>query len=57
MALLLRLASPDDLGEIVEGLLAAADAKQTEAPALATRWREIAHSIGDSLDLLPKPTQ
>jgi hypothetical protein len=55
MALLVRLSSPDDLSEIVEALITAADTKDTEAPVLAARWREIAHDIGDSLDLLPKP--
>ncbi|MYW48854.1 hypothetical protein [Streptomyces sp. SID161] len=57
MAVLLRLAGgTEDLGEIVEALLTAADAKSTDAPALADRWRDLAHGIGDSLDALPKPT-
>ncbi|WP_210534306.1 hypothetical protein [Streptomyces scabiei] len=57
MALVVRLTGPDDLGEIVEALLTAADAKQTEAPDLATRWRALAHDVGDALDQLPQPTQ
>ncbi|MFB7776885.1 hypothetical protein [Streptomyces bauhiniae] len=57
MAALLRLpGGPDDAGELVEALLTAADAKATDAPALATRWRQLAHDIGDALDTLPTPT-
>ncbi|MDT0567880.1 hypothetical protein RM704_10430 [Streptomyces sp. DSM 3412] len=54
MAIVVRLTGSDDLGEIIEGLLTAADAKQTDAPALATRWRALAHDIGDALDQLPQ---
>ncbi|MFG2963548.1 hypothetical protein ACGFZS_09690 [Streptomyces sp. NPDC048288] len=57
MAVLLRLGDTDDLAEIVEGLIAGADAKQAEAPATAARWRDLAHNIGNSLDLLPQPTK
>ncbi|MGW3442211.1 hypothetical protein [Streptomyces sp. NPDC001076] len=54
MAALLRLpGGTDDLAEIVEALIAAADAKEATAPATAARWRALAHNIGDSLDLLP----
>ncbi|MFE0727910.1 hypothetical protein ACFW2X_06600 [Streptomyces antibioticus] len=57
MAVLLRLPrGTDDLAEIIEALLTAADTKQADAPQLAERWRELAHSIGDGLDLLPRPT-
>lgn len=58
MAVLLRLpGGTDDLTEIVEALLAGADAKTHTAPAVAERWRTLAHDIGDSLDLLPPPRQ
>ncbi|MFJ6540568.1 hypothetical protein ACWDO7_22935 [Streptomyces sp. NPDC003656] len=53
MALVLRLPGPDDLGEVVEALLTAADAKEQHAPDLATRWRRLAHDIGDAFDQLP----
>ena len=56
MALVVRLRGPDDLGEIVEALLTAADAKEAEAPDVATRWRTLAHDVGDALDALPAPT-
>ena len=56
MALVVRLTSADDASEIVAGLLTAAEVKQTDAPALATRWRNLAHDIGDALDRLPTPT-
>lgn len=56
MAIVVRLTSADDVSEIVEGLLTAAEAKQTAAPDLATRWRDLAHDIGDALDTLPIPT-
>ncbi|MCX4575650.1 hypothetical protein OHB41_21140 [Streptomyces sp. NBC_01571] len=56
MATLLRLPGGiDDLTEIVEGLLAGADARADTAPEIAARWRTLAHDIGDSLDLLPPP--
>ncbi|MEY2244684.1 hypothetical protein AB8A21_17525 [Streptomyces sp. BF23-18] len=49
MAVLLRLpGGTDDLTEIVDGLLTAADAKEADAPELAARWRALAHAIGDS---------
>jgi hypothetical protein len=57
MALLVRLSTPDDLAEIVEALITAAGTKEADAPELAARWREIAHDIGGSLDLLPQPKQ
>ncbi|MFI2033694.1 hypothetical protein ACH470_03180 [Streptomyces bottropensis] len=56
MAIVVRLTSADDVSEIIEGLLTAAEAKQTAAPHLATRWRNLAHNIGDALDTLPTPT-
>ena len=57
MAALLRLpGGTDDAAEIVEALLAAADTRDAHAPAQAARWRDLAHDIGDSLDLLPRPT-
>lgn len=57
MAVMIRLTGPDDLSEIVEALLTAADVKQHTAPALATRWRDLAHDVGDALDQLPPPPQ
>ncbi|MCG7203995.1 hypothetical protein [Streptomyces arenae] len=56
MAVLLQLSDTDDLAEIVEGLIAGADAKQATAPETAARWRNLAHNIGDGLDLLPHPS-
>ncbi|MFD9952449.1 hypothetical protein [[Kitasatospora] papulosa] len=56
MAAVLRLPrGTADAAEIVEGLLVAAAARETTAPGLAGRWREIAHQIGDALDELPPP--
>ena len=45
------------MSEIVEALLAAAEAKETDAPELAIRWRWLANDIGDALDALPAPQQ
>lgn len=57
MAALLKLpGGPDDAGELVEALLAAADTRDQHAPAQAARWRQLAHDIGDALDQLPTPT-
>jgi hypothetical protein len=57
MAALLKLpGGPDDAGELVEALLVAADTRDQHAPAQATRWRQLAHDIGDALDQLPTPT-
>lgn len=44
-----------DASEIVEALLVAAQAREDTAPELAARWRNLADSIGDSLDALPPP--
>ncbi|MEU6535552.1 hypothetical protein [Streptomyces sp. NPDC047000] len=56
MAALLRLpGGPDDAGALVEALLTAADTRETAAPALAARWRQLANDIGDALDQLPTP--
>ncbi|MGW3166953.1 hypothetical protein ACWC9Q_29665 [Streptomyces sp. NPDC001142] len=57
MAVLIRLAGADDLSEIVDALLTAADAREGHAPSLAARWRGLAHEVGDALDQLPTPTQ
>ncbi|MCD7440278.1 hypothetical protein K4B79_18865 [Streptomyces lincolnensis] len=58
MAALLRLpGGTRDATELVEALLVAAQARETTAPELATRWRQLAHDIGDSLDALPPPRQ
>ena len=57
MAVVLRLpGGAADAAEIVEGLLTAAAARETTAPVLAARWRQIADQIGDALDQLPPPT-
>ncbi|MYR93067.1 MULTISPECIES: hypothetical protein [unclassified Streptomyces] len=56
MAALLRLpGGPAEASEIVEALLVAAQARDTTAPKLAARWRQIADDIGDALDQLPVP--
>ncbi|WP_445524764.1 hypothetical protein [Streptomyces cyslabdanicus] len=57
MAVSIRLQSTDDLAEIVEALLTAAEAKEEHAPELALRWRWLANDIGDALDTIPTPTQ
>lgn len=57
MALVVRLPGPDDLAEIVEALVTAAEAKEADAPELALRWRWLADDIGDALDALPAPQQ
>ncbi|KJK40253.1 hypothetical protein UK15_07855 [Streptomyces variegatus] len=56
MAVVVRLTGPADVAEIVEALVAAAEAKETDAPELALRWRWLANDIGDALDQLPAPT-
>ncbi|MFM9602717.1 hypothetical protein [Streptomyces turgidiscabies] len=58
MATLLKLpGGTQDATEIVEALLVAAQAREDTAPDLATRWRNLAHDIGDGLDALPPPRQ
>ncbi|WP_199816860.1 hypothetical protein [Streptomyces sp. NBRC 110035] len=57
MAAVVRLESTDDLGEIVEALLTAADTRGGHAPAQAARWRTLACDLGDALDQLPTPRQ
>lgn len=57
MAVVLRLpGGTADAAEIVEALIVAAATRETTAPALAARWRQIADQIGDALDQLPVPT-
>lgn len=53
----LRLPAADDLAEIVDALLAAADAVEHRAPELAARRRHLANDLGDALDNLPQPPQ
>ncbi|MFE1329725.1 hypothetical protein [Streptomyces microflavus] len=56
MAALLRLpGGASEASEIVEALVVAAQARDTTAPKLAARWRQIADDIGDALDQLPAP--
>lgn len=57
MAVVLRLSTADDVSEIVDALLTAADARGAHAPELAARWRTLAHDVGDALDQLPSPQQ
>ena len=45
----------EDLAEIVEALLTAADHADDHAPELAARRRELAECVGDALDELPEP--
>lgn len=52
----LHLPGPDDLAEVVDSLLDAADACEQHAPNLAAKRRALAESIGDALDLIPTPT-
>lgn len=51
----LRLPAADDLAELVDALLTAADACEGHAPELAARRRELADELGDALDALPHP--
>lgn len=51
-----RFPAADDLTEIVEALIVAADACEQHAPDLAARRRALANGIGDALDSLPQPT-
>lgn len=56
MAAVLRLpGGAAEASEIVEALVVAAGARDTTAPNLAARWRQIADDIGDALDQLPAP--
>lgn len=55
MAVQLNGLTTDDLAEIVECLIIGADSSADRAPALTARRRELAHRIGDGLDLLPVP--
>ncbi|NUS83002.1 MAG: hypothetical protein HOY75_09660 [Streptomyces sp.] len=58
MAALLSLpGGTRDASELVEALLVAAQARETTAPELAARWRNLANAIGDGLDALPPPRQ
>lgn len=52
----LRLQGPDDVAELIEALVLAADACEDQAPALAARRRAFADALGDGLDALPSPT-
>lgn len=52
----LHLPAVDDVAELVEALLAAADTRDTHAPTQAARWRDLANDLGDALDALPQPT-
>lgn len=52
----IRLPSADDVAELVDALLAAADVCEHRAPDLAARRRALAEDIGDALDRLPQPT-
>lgn len=51
----LRLPAADDLAELVDALLTAADAVEHRAPELAARRRLLADDLGDALDQLPQP--
>ena len=51
----LRLPGADEVAELVDALLAAADACQPHAPELARKRRALADQLGDALDNLPRP--
>lgn len=58
MAAILRFpGGTNEVAEIVEALLVAADAKEKQAPELALRWRWLADDLGDALDQLPTTQQ
>lgn len=52
----LDLPGPDDLAEVIDSLLTAADACEPRAPRLAVKRRELAEAIGDAMDQLPAAT-
>jgi hypothetical protein len=52
----LWLPCADDVAELVDALLEAADTCQTRAPDIAARRRALADQLGDALDHLPQPT-
>lgn len=54
--IILRLPGPDDLAEVIDSLLDAADACEGHAPHLAAKRRDLAHALGDGLDALPQTT-
>lgn len=51
----LHLPAADDVAELVDALLAAADACELRAPLLAQKRRSLADQLGDALDQLPQP--
>ncbi|WP_431784371.1 hypothetical protein [Streptomyces chumphonensis] len=53
MAVTITGLAPDDVAELVEALLTAADACEPTAPELAAVRRELADVLGDALDTLP----
>lgn len=55
---MIRLLLPcaNDLAEIVDALLASADAVEARSPEIARARRTLANKLGDALDTLPKPT-
>ncbi|MFZ3556439.1 MULTISPECIES: hypothetical protein [unclassified Streptomyces] len=54
MAVHLTGLTSDDVAEVVECLLIGA---ATAAPPISDRRRDLAHRLGDALDLLPEPTR
>ncbi|MEC3993975.1 hypothetical protein VSR01_10640 [Actinacidiphila sp. DG2A-62] len=51
----LLLPAADDVAELVDALLTAAEACEHHAPDLAARRRALADQLGDALDHLPRP--
>ena len=46
----------EDVAQLIDGLLEAADRWDTERPMLARRYRTLADRVGDELDKLPNPS-
>lgn len=53
--IVIRGLTADDVAEVIESLITAADAVDSRAPGLAAQRRHLANQIGDALDQLPAP--
>jgi hypothetical protein len=54
--LLLQLPTAADAADLVDALLLSDPVHHDDDPQRATRHRALAHTIGDGLDRLPRPT-
>ena len=53
--IVIRGLTANDVAEVIESLITAADAVDSRAPGLAAQRRHLANQIGDALDQLPAP--